>query len=98
MAPYRPATHNGSPSPVRSTVAGWIVFMTSVPAGSGRRAALLEATLFTLVALAVYWITGPPADGDMWPPLAEAFVSGQLHLDQDRPWLELVPRPEGGQY
>jgi hypothetical protein len=72
--------------------------MTSVPAGSGRRAALLEATLFTLVALAVYWITGPPADGDMWPPLAEAFVSGQLHLDQDRPWLELVPRPEGGQY
>jgi hypothetical protein len=72
--------------------------MTSEPAGNGRRAALLEATLFTLVALAVYWITGPPADGDMWPPLAEAFVSGQLHLDQDRPWLELVPRPEGGQY
>ena len=59
---------------------------------------LLEATLLTLVALVVYWITGPPADGDMWPPLAEAFLSGQLHLDQDRPWLELVPRPEGGQY
>ena len=34
----------------------------------------------------------------MWPPLAEAFLSGQLHLTDDRPWLELVPRAEGGQY
>jgi hypothetical protein len=72
--------------------------MTSEATGNGRRAALLEATLLALVALVVYWITGPPADGDMWPPLAEAFLSGQLHLDQDRQWLELVPRPEGGQY
>jgi hypothetical protein len=50
------------------------------------------------VALVVYWVTGPPVLGDMWPPLAEAFLSGQLHLDHDRAWLELVPRPDGGQF
>ena len=67
-------------------------------AGSLPRPGWLEPTAFGLVALVVYWITGPPAAGDMWPPLAEAFLSGQLHLAEDRPWLELVPRPGGGQY
>lgn len=57
-----------------------------------------EAVLMSVGALVVYWITGPPATGDMWPPLAEAFLSGQLYLPVDRPWLELVPRPDGGQY
>jgi hypothetical protein len=64
---------------------------------SARRRAALEAGTFALVALVVYWITGPAAGGDMWPPLAEAFLNGQLHID-DRPWLELVPRAAGGQY
>jgi hypothetical protein len=50
------------------------------------------------MALVVYWVTGPSVHGDMWPPLAEAFLSGQLHLAEDRPWLELVPRAAGGQY
>jgi hypothetical protein len=59
---------------------------------------LLEAGLFSLVALVVYWVTGPAVQGDMWPPLAEAFASGRLYLIEDRPWLELVPGPEGGQY
>ena len=59
---------------------------------------LHEAGFLSLLALVVYWVTGPPVVGDMWPPLAEAFLSGQLHLDQDRPWLELVPRPDGGQF
>lgn len=58
----------------------------------------VEATLFGLAALALYWVTGPPVHGDMWPPLAEAFLSGRLWLIEDRPWLELVPRPGGGQY
>jgi hypothetical protein len=57
-----------------------------------------EAVLLALLALVVYWVTGPRAEGDMWPPLAEAFLNGQLHLPEDRPWLELVPRPEGGQF
>lgn len=59
---------------------------------------LLEAMALGLGALIVYWITGPPASGDMWPPLADAFLNGRLHLVEDRPWLELVPRPGGGQY
>ena len=57
-----------------------------------------EAAAFSLVALVAYWITGPPVQGDMWPPLAEAFVHGKLYLAEDRPWLELVPRLGGGQY
>jgi hypothetical protein len=63
-----------------------------------RRSALIEAFLLGAMALVVYWVTGPPVHGDMWPPLAEAFLSGQLHLAEDRPWLELVPRAAGGQY
>jgi hypothetical protein len=63
-----------------------------------RLSPLLEAGLLGGVALLVYWVTGPAASGDMWPPLAEAFLSGQLHLSQDRPWLELVPRAGGGQF
>ncbi|HEX5040285.1 MAG TPA: hypothetical protein VFW95_09140 [Candidatus Limnocylindria bacterium] len=57
-----------------------------------------EAILLGLGALILYWVTGPPAEGDMWPPLAESFLSGRLYLPVDRPWLELVPRPGGGQY
>ena len=63
-----------------------------------RRSALIEACLLGAMALVVYWLTGPSVHGDMWPPLAEAFLSGQLHLAEDRPWLELVPRAAGGQY
>jgi hypothetical protein len=52
----------------------------------------LEALGLSLLAPVVYWFTGPAVQGDVWPPLAEAFLDGQLHLDEDRPWLELVPR------
>ena len=72
--------------------------MTADRSPDGGRSALSEAGLLALLALVVYWVTGPSVIGDMWPPLAEAFLSGQLHLDQDRPWLELVPRPGGGQF
>ena len=57
-----------------------------------------EAAAWSLLALIVYWVTGPPVQGDMWPPLAEAFLDGRLYLAEDRPWLELVPRIGGGQY
>lgn len=56
-----------------------------------------EASAWSLLALIAYWVTGPAVQGDMWPPLAEAFVHGQLYI-ADRPWLELVPRAAGGQY
>jgi hypothetical protein len=62
------------------------------------RSVLAEAVAAGLLALVLYWITGPPIHGDMWPPLAEAFAEGRLYLVEDRPWLELVPRPGGGQY
>ena len=67
------------------------------PAGFQQRP-LAEAAAWSLLALIAYWFTGPPVQGDMWPPLADAFVHGRLYLDQDRPWLELVPRLGGGQY
>ncbi len=57
-----------------------------------------EAIAFALIATIVYWITGPNAHGDLWPALAQAFLDGQLHLSQDRPRLELIPRPDGGFY
>jgi hypothetical protein len=59
---------------------------------------VLEAVAWSVAAIVLYWVSGPAVTGDMWPPLAEAFLSGQLHLAEDRPWLELVPRPGGGQY
>ena len=49
-----------------------------------------------LVALVVYWFTGPwSAGGDSFIPLADAFVHGRLSLPVDRRWLELVPVPGG---
>lgn len=58
----------------------------------------VEPLLFSTAALLVYLITGPEGVGDVWPPLAEAFLHGRLHLLEDRPWLELIPRAAGGQY
>jgi hypothetical protein len=50
-----------------------------------------------LVALVVYWFTGPTgAGGDSFIPLADAFMHGRLSIPVDRPWLELVPVPGGG--
>ena len=78
--------------------------VTAAAARLGARASLSklspawEAGILGVGALVLYWLTGPPAGGDVWPPLAEAFLSGRLYLPVDRPWLELVPRPDGGQY
>jgi len=52
-----------------------------------------------LLALVVYLVTGPTGSGsDSFVPLADAFVHGHLWISPDRPWLELVPRPDGSQY
>ena len=49
-----------------------------------------------LLALAVYWFTGPSgAGGDQFVPLADAFLHGRLSIPVDRPWMELVPVPGG---
>lgn len=68
------------------------------PADTVTATAGWEALAFGIAATLLYWITGPRVPGDMWPPLAEAFLAGRLHLDHDRAWLELVPRLAGGQY
>jgi hypothetical protein len=49
-----------------------------------------------LLALVIYWFTGPPgAGGDQFVPLADAFLHGRLSIPVDRPWMELVPVPDG---
>lgn len=35
---------------------------------------------------------------DSFLPLADGFLHGRLFIDRPMPWLELVPRPEGGWY
>jgi hypothetical protein len=55
--------------------------------------------VLTLLALVAYWLTGPTEAGsDSYVPLARAFLDGRLSIPVDRPWLELVPAPDGGQY
>jgi hypothetical protein len=59
----------------------------------------VAGVVLTLLALVAYWITGPTdAGSDSFVPLAQAFLDGRLSIPVDRPWLELVPAPDGGQY
>ena len=50
-----------------------------------------------VVAGLVYFVVGPDQiDTDSHWPIAQAFVAGRLHLVDAIPWVELVPRPDGG--
>jgi hypothetical protein len=50
-----------------------------------------------ILAAAVYLVVGPVQDStDSHWPIAQAFVAGRLHLVDAIPWVELVPRPDGG--
>jgi hypothetical protein len=49
-----------------------------------------------VLALIVYWFTGPMGALDSFVPLADAFLHGRLSIPVDRPWFELVPVPGGG--
>jgi hypothetical protein len=52
-----------------------------------------------LVATVFYLVVGQgQTDLDSHWPIAQAFAAGRLHLIEPIPWLELVPRPEGGWY
>lgn len=60
---------------------------------------LIAGTVLTVLALVAYLVTGPTnAGSDSFVPLAQAFLDGRLSIPVDRPWLELVPAPDGGQY
>ena len=53
--------------------------------------------LLGVLAGVVYLIVGPnQVDTDSHWPIAQAFVAGRLHLVDAIPWVELVPRPDGG--
>ena len=55
--------------------------------------------LLGVLAGVVYLIVGPnQVDTDSHWPIAQAFVAGRLHLVDAIPWVELVPRPDGGWY
>lgn len=72
--------------------------MSGMKAGWAPRERMLGVVL-GLVAAGVYLVTGPTGSGsDSFVPLADAFVHGRLWITPDRPWLELVPRPDGSQY
>lgn len=61
----------------------------------GAASVLLLAALLAVL----YWETGPkPVGLDHFAPLADAFLSGRLHITAEMPWLEQVPRPAGGWY
>jgi hypothetical protein len=63
------------------------------------RPELLAGAVLTGLAFVTYWVTGPTdAGGDSFVPLADAFLHGRLSIPVDRPWLELVPAPDGGQF
>lgn len=70
------------------------------------RVAISDATigavaLPTLLAISftlAYLLLGPTESGsNVYVPLADAFLNGRLWIE-DRSWLELIPRAEGGAY
>jgi hypothetical protein len=59
---------------------------------------VVPAAIASLAAL-LYLVTVPERVAlDSFLPLADGFLHGRLYIDQPMPWLELVPRPEGGFY
>jgi hypothetical protein len=62
---------------------------------SDRSTGIVLGVAFGLVYL---WVGPGQHDVDSHYPIAQAFLAGRLHLDGAYPWLELVPRPDGGWY
>jgi hypothetical protein len=63
-----------------------------------RHSTLVPVALAALSALLYLWTVSEPVTLDSFLPLADGFLDGRLYIDQQMPWLELVPRPEGGFY
>jgi hypothetical protein len=59
---------------------------------------LVPLSLASLAALLYLWTVSERVTLDSFLPLADGFLHGRLYIDQPMPWLELVPRPEGGFY
>lgn len=66
-----------------------------VAGGSG----LLFPLALGILSVVLYLVTvSERVTLDSFVPLADGFLHGRLSIDQPMPWLELVPRPEGGFY
>lgn len=66
-----------------------------VAIGSG----LLVPVALGILCAALYLLTvSERVTLDSFVPLADGFLHGRLYIDQPMPWLELVPRPDGGFY
>ena len=63
-----------------------------------RSGILVPVALASLSALLYLWTVSERVTLDSFLPLADGFLHGRLWIDQQMPWLELVPRPEGGFY
>ena len=59
---------------------------------------LTPFALATLSAVLYLWTVSERVTLDSFLPLADGYLHGRLYIDQPMPWLELVPRPEGGYY
>lgn len=91
----RPATRAETPSRPSPEVVDIPSSEPSVP----RRSAGLVALVIASSSAFLYLITVSERVAlDSFLPLADAFLHGRLHIEEPMPWLELIPRPEGGFY
>ena len=65
-------------------------------AAYGRLGGLIA--LAAAAALLYYITVSERVTLDSFLPLADGFLHGRLYIDQPMPWLELVPRADGGWY
>ncbi len=79
---------NAEPHPPRASTGGDRAWWT-----------LLTPLVLAAAAVVVYLVTvSERVTLDSFLPLASSFLDGRLHIAEPMPWLELVPRPEGGWY
>lgn len=81
-----------SERPGRPPAAG----LAAEPATYGRLGWLLAVAAAS--ALLYYITVSERVTLDSFLPLADGFLHGRLYIDQPMPWLELVPRADGGWY
>ncbi len=63
-----------------------------------RSGLLVPIALASFSALLYLFTVSERVTLDSFLPLADGILNGRLYIDEPMPWLELVPRPEGGFY
>ncbi|MCV0402995.1 MAG: hypothetical protein K5924_04695 [Chloroflexi bacterium] len=72
--------------------------VTAPASPDGRRSALVALAIAVASAILYHVTVIERVTLDSFVPLAASFLEGRLHIAEPMPWLELVPRPEGGWY